>query len=229
LLLGRGLVFGQRGPLARGGGRDVYRSGALAFVRALWHRPVLPLDGSRAAMTAERSAGLRSEVAGDARITDADTVIIFANSGINPYPVEIAEIPGDAGLTVVAVTSTVASAAAPLPAEKRLAEVAHVVLDAVVPPETRAGRPHVGSLQSVRAVTATHPAYRLWPVCGPRIRLVITYEAGGPTSKSFLTRAKPCACTPHDRPDTTSLPRSDTASPRSITGHETAPDKGLCH
>lgn len=47
---------------------------------------------------------------------------------------EIAEVARDAGAIVVAVTSTAASAAAPLRASKRLAEVVHIVLDTQVPP-----------------------------------------------------------------------------------------------
>jgi hypothetical protein len=39
----------------------------------------------------------------------------------------------------------------------------------------------------------------------------------------------PVPCTPNDRLEMTSLPRSGAASPRSITGRETAPDKALCH
>lgn len=63
-----------------------------------------------------------------------DTVVVFSNSGINPYPVEIAEHARDLGATVVAVTSVQASARAPLRARRRLMEVADIVLDTGVGP-----------------------------------------------------------------------------------------------
>jgi hypothetical protein len=69
---------------------------------------------------------------------------------------------------------------------------------------------------------------RLWPGCGPRIRLVITREGRKSDLEWPPDQGKPRVCTPHGRPEMTSLPRSDAASPRSITGREIASDKGLC-
>jgi len=111
-----------------------FRAGGLAFVRPLWSQDVFPLRGARASTTGERIPGRGRAVAEAAAIAPDDTVIVFSNSGINPYPVEIAEVARDAGATVVAFTSRSASAAATPRARARLADLADLVLDTLVPP-----------------------------------------------------------------------------------------------
>ncbi len=111
-----------------------FRAGGLAYVRPLWSEAILPLRGARASTTGERIPGKGRAVAEKAGITSADTVIVFSNSGINPYPVEIAEVAREAGATVVAFTSRQASAASSLRARHRLADIADIVLDTRVPP-----------------------------------------------------------------------------------------------
>jgi uncharacterized phosphosugar-binding protein len=103
-------------------------------VRPLWSEDVFPLRGARASTTGERIPGRGRAVAEAAAIAPDDTVIVFSNSGINPYPVEIAEVARDAGATVVAFTSRSASAAATPRARARLADLADLVLDTLVPP-----------------------------------------------------------------------------------------------
>ncbi|APX34996.1 hypothetical protein BH708_16525 [Brachybacterium sp. P6-10-X1] len=110
-----------------------FRAGGLAFVRPLWNDRILPLAGARASTAAEREVGLGAGIAQQAPITDADTVLIFSNSGVNPYPVEIAEHAREQGATVIAMTSVAASATAPKRADHRLFEVADIVLDTAVP------------------------------------------------------------------------------------------------
>lgn len=111
-----------------------FRAGGLPFVNPLWHPDVLPLNGAARSTEAERRPGLGAAVAREAGIRAGDAVVVFSSSGINPYPVEIAEHARDAGARVVAVTSREASAAAPLRAGARLADLADVVLDTLVPP-----------------------------------------------------------------------------------------------
>jgi uncharacterized phosphosugar-binding protein len=111
-----------------------FRAGGLAFVRPIWHPRVLPFSGARIATAAEREAGLGAAVARDAGIGPDDTVVVFSNSGVNPFPVEVAQAGADAGATVVAVTSRTASEAAPPRAERRLVDVADIVIDTLVPP-----------------------------------------------------------------------------------------------
>ena len=111
-----------------------FRAGGLAHVRPLWHERVLPFSGARTATAGEREPGLGRGVAEAAAITAADTVVVFSTSGVNAYPVEIAQVARERGATVVAVTSLAASAAAPLRAGRRLHELAHHVLDTAVAP-----------------------------------------------------------------------------------------------
>lgn len=110
-----------------------FRAGGLAFVRPIWDPRILPLAGARASTSAEREAGLGSAVAERAGITARDAVLIISTSGVNPYPIEIAERARAAGARVIAMTSTTASAAAPLRAGTRLFQIADIVLDTAVP------------------------------------------------------------------------------------------------
>ncbi len=111
-----------------------FRAGGLAFVRPIWHPRVLPFSGARIATAAEREEGLGAAVARDAGIGPDDTVVVFSNSGVNPFPVEVAQAGADAGATVVAVTSRAASEGAPPRAARRLVDVADIVIDTLVPP-----------------------------------------------------------------------------------------------
>jgi uncharacterized phosphosugar-binding protein len=110
-----------------------FRAGGLAFVRPIWHPRVLPFYGARIATAAEREEGLGATAAAEAGIRPEDTVVVFSNSGINPFPVEVALAAAAAGATVVAVTSRAAGEAAPQRASHRLADVADIVIDTHVP------------------------------------------------------------------------------------------------
>lgn len=136
-----------------------FRAGGLAFVRPLWHERVLPLAGASAATSSEREPGLGRGVAEAAGIEARDTVVVFSNSGANPYPVEIAQAGVDAGATVVALTSLAASAAAPTDrAPVRLADVATIVLDTRV----RAGDASWPLEAPVTAPTSSLVTTALW-------------------------------------------------------------------
>lgn len=111
-----------------------FRAGGLAFVRPIWHPDVLPLTGARRATAAEREPGLGRRTAEEAAIEPADTVVVFSNSGVNPFPVEVAEHAVERGATVIAVTSRAAGEAAPRRASARLVDLADVVIDTAVPP-----------------------------------------------------------------------------------------------
>lgn len=137
------VATGRAGALVRtaGAGHSLaavletfFRAGGLAFVRPLWSESVFPLAGARDSTRGERVPGRGRAVATAAGIAAADTVVVFSNSGINPYPVEVAEVARDAGATVVAMTSAAANAANPLRARHRLPEVSDIVLDTLVPP-----------------------------------------------------------------------------------------------
>lgn len=111
-----------------------YRAGGLAFVRPIHDARLLPLNGAQASTDAERESGLAAEILAKYEITASDVLIVFSNSGINFYPVELALAAKEIGIMVIAFTSLTASAAAPLRAGYRLFDIADICLDTRVPP-----------------------------------------------------------------------------------------------
>src|SRR5690606_6013305 len=142
-----------------------FRAGGLAFVRPLWDLSILPLAGALASTAAELTTGLGADVARRAGITDADTVLIFSNSGINPYPVEIAQHAHEVGARVVSMTSVAASSSAPKRAAHRLFEISDIVLDTAVPPGDVTWPPHA----PVTAPASTIITASLWAAILRRI------------------------------------------------------------
>ena len=110
-----------------------FRAGGLAFIRPLWHPDVLPLRGAQRSTTAERTAGLGRDVVAASNLGPADALVVFSNTGVNRYPVEVAQGAHLRGAKVVAITSTAASDDAPLRAGARLHDIADLVLDTMVP------------------------------------------------------------------------------------------------
>lgn len=110
-----------------------YRAGGLAAVRPLWDEALLPLRDAPGSTRAERTEGLGTEVARAANIEARDTVVVFSNSGINHYPIELAHAAREAGATLIAATSVDASRSATPRAGARLYELAAIVLDTRVP------------------------------------------------------------------------------------------------
>ncbi|MFS8100757.1 SIS domain-containing protein [Lentzea alba] len=111
-----------------------YRAGGLACVRPIYHPELLPMHGAISSTSAERRSGLAGEVLREAGLAPHDVLFVFSTSGVNYYPVELAQEAASRGCPVVAVTSVTASAQAPRRAGSTLAEVATVVLDNLVPP-----------------------------------------------------------------------------------------------
>jgi uncharacterized phosphosugar-binding protein len=109
-----------------------YRAGGLSCVYPLYHPDIQPLHGGRASTSAERLTGLAAEVFGKVQLSGNDMLVVFSTSGVNPYPVELAIAAQDAGMPVVAVTSSPANAVAPRRAGTTLAENATIVLDTLV-------------------------------------------------------------------------------------------------
>lgn len=131
-----GLVFtAGAGHSLAGVMESFYRAGGLAAVHPLYHPELLPLHGATASSGAERRSGFAREVLGEAGFRHADDLlVVFSNSGINPYPVELAKTAREAGAPVIALTSPAASATAPRRTGSTLAEQADIVLDTLVPP-----------------------------------------------------------------------------------------------
>lgn len=111
-----------------------YRAGGLACVRPLYHPELLPMHGALHSTGTERRAGLAAEVLGEHPLGEADVLVVFSTSGVNPYPVELAELGRAAGRPVIGVTSGPASSVAPRRSGVTLAAAASIVLDTLVPP-----------------------------------------------------------------------------------------------
>jgi uncharacterized phosphosugar-binding protein len=111
-----------------------YRAGGLSCVYPLYHPDIQPLYGGIASTRAERLTGLAAEVFSKVELSGHDVLVVFSTSGVNPYPVELAIAAQDAGMPVVAVTSSPANAVAPRRADTTLAENATIVLDTLVAP-----------------------------------------------------------------------------------------------
>ncbi len=130
-----GLLFvGGAGHSLAGVAEVFYRAGGLAAVRPLYHSRLWPLNHALDSTAAEREPGLGNAVVAAAAPGGDDLLVVFSNSGVNPYPVELAQGFGARGLPVVAVTSLRGGAGSPARAGARLAELADVVLDTDTPP-----------------------------------------------------------------------------------------------
>lgn len=106
-----------------------YRAGGLACVYPLYHPQLLPLHGARSSRTAERRRGLAAEVLAAKAPERDDVLVVFSTSGVNPYPVELAQAARTAGAPVIAVSSRQSVTAAPRRAGSTLIDEADVVLD----------------------------------------------------------------------------------------------------
>jgi uncharacterized phosphosugar-binding protein len=111
-----------------------FRAGGLACVYPLYRPEISPLHGAWPATAAERRPGLAETVLSEARPRPGDLVMIFSNSGANPYPVELAKAGRSRGLPVIAMVSGPSMAAAPARAGVKLGEIADAVLDTLAPP-----------------------------------------------------------------------------------------------
>lgn len=109
-----------------------YRAGGLACVRPLYHPELLPLHGAVSSTKAERRTGLAAEVLGD-KLGAHDLLVVFSTSGVNYYPVELAQLTKAAGRPVISVTSGPSSSVAPRRSGSTIAAEATVVLDTLVP------------------------------------------------------------------------------------------------
>jgi uncharacterized phosphosugar-binding protein len=110
-----------------------YRAGGLACVRPLFHPGLLPLHGAEASTQLERVPGLAATLVAQAQVQPGDVGIIFSNSGVNAFPVEIADELKRRGAFVVAVSSRPHMDKAPARSFAKLGDLADVVLDTGIP------------------------------------------------------------------------------------------------
>ncbi|WP_086849378.1 sugar isomerase domain-containing protein [Amycolatopsis kentuckyensis] len=111
-----------------------YRAGGLACVRPLFHPGLLPLHGAQASTQLERIPGLAATLVAQAQVQPGDVGIIFSNSGVNAFPVELADELKKAGAYVVAFSSRPHMDSAPARSFAKLGELADAVLDTAIPP-----------------------------------------------------------------------------------------------
>ncbi|MGC7102551.1 sugar isomerase domain-containing protein [Amycolatopsis lurida] len=111
-----------------------YRAGGLACVRPLFHPALLPLHGAQASTQLERVSGLAATLVAQAQVHPGDVGVVFSNSGVNAFPVEIADELRKRGAYVVAFSSRPHMDNAPARSFAKLGDLADVVLDTDIPP-----------------------------------------------------------------------------------------------
>jgi uncharacterized phosphosugar-binding protein len=84
---------------------------------------------------AERMEGIAKLILGHYTLREGGVMVVISNSGINPVPVEAAQIAKSARMTVVAITALQHSKAVPArhSSGQKLYEVADIVIDTHVP------------------------------------------------------------------------------------------------
>lgn len=110
-----------------------YRAGGLACVYPMYHPALLPLEGGVSSTLMERTENLAEILVEQASPTSQDATLIFSNSGVNKFPVELACKCREYGTPIVALVSVPHMEQAPLRAEKKLADVADYIVNTKVP------------------------------------------------------------------------------------------------
>lgn len=132
-----------------------YRAGGLACVTPIYDDRLSPLHGAVTSTEVERAPGVGRDLAIAAGPKPQDTLIVFSNSGVNAAPVEIATVFADAGATVIAVVSCEHMGQVSARADRKLGDVAGIVLDTGSPygdAAFTAGDRTVAALSSLTAI-----------------------------------------------------------------------------
>lgn len=133
------------------------RAGGLAAVNVL-HDPALSPARPEPASRIERLPGYAEALLASSDLRPGEVLIVVSNSGVNPVPVEVAELGASRGLHVVAITSRRHTTAVPPrhPSGRRLVDIAEVVIDTHGPAgdaaETLPSGVRVGGVSTVLAV-----------------------------------------------------------------------------
>jgi uncharacterized phosphosugar-binding protein len=110
-----------------------YRAGGLACVYPIYHPALLPLAGGAASTLAERVAGFGRALVEGVPAGPSDLAFVFSHSGVNPVPVEIAEVFKAKGAPVIGVVSRDHMRRAPIRHPRKLDQVADLLIDTLVP------------------------------------------------------------------------------------------------
>lgn len=111
-----------------------YRAGGLACVRPIFHPGLLPLFGAQSSSQFERVSGIAANCVGQAGAEEGDIGFVFSNSGVNAFPVEVADELAKREVFVVGVLSRPHMETAPRRAHAKLGDIADIVLDTMIPP-----------------------------------------------------------------------------------------------
>ena len=83
-----------------------YRAGGLGAVYPIFQSDLMLHEGAVKSSFLERRSELADEVLQRYPLTPNDTMIIFSNSGVNGFPVEIARLATEKGVKTIAVSSS---------------------------------------------------------------------------------------------------------------------------
>ncbi len=113
-----------------------YRAGGLAPVNPIIDTDITVAHGARRSTMMEDIVGYAEVLLKSADVRSGDSVLVVSTSGVNVFPVEAGIKAKELGASVIAITSKSYSLKLKPrnPWEKRLLEVADVVIDNKVPP-----------------------------------------------------------------------------------------------
>ena len=83
-----------------------YRAGGLGAVYPVLQSDLMLHEGAVKSSSLERKADLAEEVILRYPMTEKDTMIVFSNSGVNGFPVEIARLATEKGVKTIGVSSS---------------------------------------------------------------------------------------------------------------------------
>jgi uncharacterized phosphosugar-binding protein len=130
-----------------------FRAGGLAATVPILSGATMLHEGAAASTLAERLPGLMPALLSRYPVGPADVFVVISTSGVNAAPVEAAAWGRAQGATVIAITSDAYSATVAA-GRRRIADIAHIVLDNAAPvgdatQELSPGGPRVGPVSTV--------------------------------------------------------------------------------
>ncbi|MCL2588511.1 MAG: SIS domain-containing protein [Oscillospiraceae bacterium] len=111
-----------------------YRAGGLAPINPIFETATMLHEGAIKSSMIERMSGYAPYVLDDYDVKPGEVMLIFSNSGINSFPIEMALAAQEKGLTVVAFTSmNYKDAASRHPDGRKLCDIADIIIDTNAP------------------------------------------------------------------------------------------------
>ena len=107
-----------------------YRAGGLVNINAIFDSSVMLHEGAAKSSKIERMHGMAQLLLDRYETQPGDILLISSNSGINPYPIEMALAGKNKGLKVIAITSSAYASSASLHnSGKHLSQVCDLFID----------------------------------------------------------------------------------------------------